>query len=63
MTQHAVITAGFGTFGSPSLVITEGYSSSVTPFPICISISKSTEYEIAISQSTEYGITITTGGC
>lgn len=27
MTVHAVITGGFGTFGSPALVITDGYTS------------------------------------
>lgn len=59
MSQHTVITDGFGTFGSPSLVITEGYTSGeATPFPLCISISKQTEYGITISQSAEYGITI-----
>ena len=76
MSQHTVITDGYGTFGSTSFVITEGYSSSaevITPFPLCITIGKQTEYGITIgkeleygvtiSKETEYGITISHGGC
>jgi hypothetical protein len=76
MSQHTVITDGYGTFGSASFVITDGYSISAevaTPFPLCITIGKQTEYGITTDMQTEYGITtdmqteygitISHGGC
>jgi hypothetical protein len=66
MSQHTVITDGYGTFGSASFVITEGYSSSaevVTPYPLTIVLSLSQEYGITMSKAHEYSINMShTGG-
>jgi hypothetical protein len=63
MSQHTVITDGFGTFGSASFVITEGYSSAeatITREILRLSslINQSLSLESTINQSLSLESTI-----
>lgn len=58
------MTFGAGSYGSVVYggVVPDGAAIAVTPFPLCLTVTGSLEYNLDVSGSMEYDITVT-GSC